>query len=172
MLLTHPVVKCGQATYFPCSFSTSDNSVNIRFIDQCFGGRGKWKETGKIGNFSQYEIPKRVERGLPTWENPQKIVFSIYIIFLTDGADIFYGAILHHMPKLPYIVCGAKSTNMTNMLKLGHGGSHETLPPRDQQDGSSACWKVETVLLKAFCTGAPLLPPVVLVLTGSLVQVT
>ena len=33
-------------------------------------------------------------------------------------------------------------------------GSQETLPPRDQQDGSSACWKVETVLLKEFCTGA------------------
>ena len=48
---------------------------------------------------------------------------------------------------------------MTNMLKHRHGGSQETLPPRDQQDGSSACWKVETVLLKEFCTGAPLLPP-------------
>ena len=92
---------------------------------------------------------------MPTWENPQKIVFSIYIIFLTDGADIFCGAILHHMPKLEQRLM----TNMTNMLKHGHGGSQETLPPRDQQDGSSACWKVETVLLKEFCTGAPLLPP-------------
>ena len=89
---------------------------------------------------------------MPTWECSQKNAFSIYIIFLTD--NIFRGAILHHMPKLPNLICGAKTTNMTNMLKHGHGGSQETLPPRDQQDGSSACWKVETVLLKEFCTGA------------------
>ena len=83
---------------------------------------------------------------------------------LVWASQLHLGCLQHHcdhMPKLPYLVCGAKSTNMTNMLKLGHGGSHETLPPRDQQDGSSACRKVDTVLLKAFCTGAPLLPPVV-----------
>ena len=59
----------------------------------------------------------------------------------------------------PHAKIGAKTENMTNMLKHRHGGGQEPLPPRDQQDGSSACWKVETVLLNEFCTGAPLLPP-------------
>ena len=59
----------------------------------------------------------------------------------------------------PHAKIGAKTENMTKMLKHRHGGSQETLPPRDQQDGSSACWKVETVLLNEFCTGAPRLPP-------------
>ena len=127
----------------------------------------KMKRIGKIWEFSQYKIPKRVEGGLP----------SGHFCGFSHVGNAYMGKSpknrfqhIHHISHrrrrhflwsnfAPHAKIGAKTENMTNMLKHRHGGSQETLPPRDQQDGSSACWKVETVLLKEFCTGAPLLPP-------------
>ena len=103
---------------------------------------------------------------MPTWENPQKIVFSIYIIFLTDRADIFCGAILHHRQKLLvmwndniiFVTMYDKFIMYAVLLVEATKPYHLEI----NNMVSNACWKGETVLPKEFCTDAPLLPSIYL----------